>query len=394
MNNEVRKELVNLVATYGSDEISTNIRKVEGLLRDYCGEHKREIAVLISAMKNRIPEEILNAKSDAIESFLSSRLIKRLYDNEGTAKDFAQWAVESWTVALGKKIETNCAAKPEAAEAKRLKIEELTRVMELNQKTLDLNPGHEGAGDSVDSIPIKFINKKDGSEMTLIPSGEFLMGAGDNDEEAADSEKPQHEVHLDAYYISKYPVTVAQYREFCNDTGRQMYRTPDWRLMDYYPIAKDDHPRVTVTWDDAVDYCRWAGGRLPTEAEWEKAARGTDGRKYPWGDDKPHSGYANYSSKWFRRKITPVANYSKGASPYGVLDMAGNVCEWCSDWFSEGYYEVSPGQNPKGPQSGSYRVIRGGCFNSHPNMLRVSARDYNAPNCGFNDRGFRLARTP
>jgi len=223
------------------------------------------------------------------------------------------------------------------------------------------------------------------TDMLLIPAGEFLMGARNNDEEAEDWEKPQLNVYLDAYYIGKYPVTVAEYKIFCKKTNREMPEEPEWGW-------KDDHPVVNVNCDDAVAYCRWAGGRLPTEAEWEKASRGTDGRTYPWGGNVPNSDYANYDK--LVGETTPVGSYPKGEGPYGVLNMAGNVWDWCSDWYDNDYYKNSPEFNPEGPSSGSHHVIRGGSWFNGPKGLRTFMRAYGAPDEKTSYLGFRLARTP
>ena len=242
------------------------------------------------------------------------------------------------------------------------------------------------ARERLNSRPPVFINEKDSSEMILIPAGEFLMGAEDDDGVANGEEKPQHKVFLDAYYIGKYPVTVARYRMFCRKTNHEMPGEPEWGW-------KDDHPIVNISWDDAVAYCKWAGCRLLTEAEWEKAARGTDRRIYPWGDDEPDSDYANYDE--MVGETTLVGNCPKGASPYGVLDMAGNVWDWCSDWYEDDYYKKSPEKNPKGPSSGPFRVNRGGSWYNLPRYLRASNRGYGGAPVNWSDNlGFRLARTP
>jgi formylglycine-generating enzyme len=184
------------------------------------------------------------------------------------------------------------------------------------------------------------INPKDGAEMVWVPAGDFLMGS--KEDEGATHERPQRKVYLDGYWIYKYPVTVAQYRRFCLATDRSMPHPPGWGW-------KDVHPMVMVNWQDAADYAKWAGASLPTEAQWEKAARGTDGRTYPWGDTWDSSKCANSVNErlWNTR---PVGSYPTGASPYGAMDMAGNVWEWCADWYDPDYYKSAPTRNPTGPK--------------------------------------------
>jgi serine/threonine-protein kinase len=224
------------------------------------------------------------------------------------------------------------------------------------------------------------INSKDGATMIKIPAGEFLMGSNDGD----DDEKPPHKVTLDGYWIYKYEVTVAQYRKFCNATGRQMPDAPSWGW-------KDNHPIVNVSWDDAEAYAQWAGVRLPTEAEWEKAARGTDGRKYPWGNEWDASKCNNYETG--PNQTTPVGSYPQGVSPFGVHDMAGNVWEWCADWYDGNYYRSAPSKNPTGPSSGNYRALRGGSWLYVDNDCRAAVRNDNAPAVRNSNDGFRCVQS-
>ena len=235
----------------------------------------------------------------------------------------------------------------------------------------------------------EYKNLKDGSILIYIPPGEFIMGSPEG--EGDSDEHPQHRVYLDGYFIGKYEVTVAQFRKFCEETGYKMPEQPSWN--------KDNHPVVNVTWEDAVAYCKWAGLRLPTEAEWEKAARGTDGRKYPWGNHEPYYNgryYANYDpgnySEDGYKYTAPVGSYPHGASPYGCMDMAGNVWEWCYDWYDEDYYKNSPYRNPKGPSSGTKRVCRGGSWCSSARYVRCAYRDRDSPSNWWDIQGFRPAR--
>ena len=275
----------------------------------------------------------------------------------------------------------------------------------------------------VDGSPT-MVNPIDGAVLVYVPEGEFLMGGEDDD--ARDDEKTQHLVYLDAYWIYQHPVTNAQFAAFVEASGHQttaeetgwarVFDGQHWEETDgaYWgapqgpgsSIAdKGDHPVVQVSWYDAVAYCDWAEGRLPTEAEWEKAARGTDGRRYPWGDGPVNADRANYCDvncplTWADtdqddgyERTSPVGSYPAGASPYGALDMAGNVMEWLADWYAEDYYTLSPDENPIGPSSGLMRVVRGGSWYDNEAILRVSNRGRNFPDNWFIDfYGFRCMR--
>jgi formylglycine-generating enzyme required for sulfatase activity len=217
-----------------------------------------------------------------------------------------------------------------------------------------------------------------GMEFVAVPAGEFAMGSSDGDRQATRSEKPQHRVYLDDYYIGRTPVTRAQYQAFVDATGHP------WPGRRRGSAAGPDHPATQVSWQDAQAFCRWFGRqtgrtvRLPTEAEWEQAARGTDGRIYPWGDG------------WDPRRCncgrggpggtTPVGRYSpQGDSPYGCADMAGNVWEWVADLWRQGYYAQSPSRNPQGPDVGTVRVLRGGSFEYDERHVRCAARYFSRP---------------
>jgi formylglycine-generating enzyme required for sulfatase activity len=219
--------------------------------------------------------------------------------------------------------------------------------------------------------------------MVYVPAGEFLMGSTDDDPDAYDYEKPQHTVYLDAFWIDRTEVTNAQYRrcveaDACKKPG----------CWDDNDLNAPDQPVVCVTWNDAQAYAAWVGGRLPTEAEWEKAARGTDGRIYPWGNRPPNCSRANYSG--CLGKADSVGSYTSGASPYGVLDMAGNVWEWVADRYHEGTYARSPARNPQGPDSGDRRAVRGGAFSDDPGVVRCAYRGGGSPNYWGTDVGFRV----
>jgi formylglycine-generating enzyme required for sulfatase activity/energy-coupling factor transporter ATP-binding protein EcfA2 len=236
-------------------------------------------------------------------------------------------------------------------------------------------------------------------EWATVPTGEFLMGSSDAEINSVrktcpscyvDNEKPQHVVYLDSYEINRYEVTKKEYHQcvlagVCNIPNDPFYDKPDYQ----------DHPVVSVDWEDANKFCEWLGGRLPTEAEWEKAARSTEGstrsRVYPWGDEwDPQKANVERSDDG---GTLPVGSFSPaGDSTYGVSDLAGNVWEWTADWYSEGYYRESPAINPVGPSSGTYRILRGGSFVDSRVDARSAYRAEFNPNNASEDIGFRCAR--
>jgi formylglycine-generating enzyme required for sulfatase activity len=231
--------------------------------------------------------------------------------------------------------------------------------------------------------------------MVLVEAGEFLMGSTDAHPDAASDEMPQHKVYLDAYYIDRTEVTNAMYRA-CVEAG---FCTPPGQIKsfagyDYYGNPDfDDYPVVYVNWNQAVSYCGWRKARLPTEAEWEKAARGTDGRLYPWGEECDCT-RANYGgTSGCAGDIAKVGSYPEGASPYGLLDMSGNVWEWVNDWYLDIFYQDSPLKNPKGPSSGERRIVRGGSWNAGAVLLRAANRQYFSPSYSDGYLGLRCARS-
>jgi eukaryotic-like serine/threonine-protein kinase len=227
----------------------------------------------------------------------------------------------------------------------------------------------------------------DGMELVFVPAGDFLMGSDDGDAYALSDEKPQHLVYLDAYWIDKTEVTNAMFARFVDVTGHDA--GSNWR---HVANGKPDHPVVRVNWFTANAYCEWAGRRLPTEAEWEKAARGTDGRWYPWGNERPDRSRGNIHLRSLG--TTAVGSYPAGASPYGVLDMAGNVWEWVADWYGADYYARSPRENPTGPESGLSRALRGVSWRDLVVTVRAAKRYRHVPNSLSYNLGLRCARSP
>ena len=215
-------------------------------------------------------------------------------------------------------------------------------------------------------------------EVALIPAGEFQMGSSDGEGEA--DEHPRHTVELAAFYIDKQEVTVAQYKTFSATANYKMTEQPIW--------STDRHPVVNVDWSGAAAYCNWAGGRLPTEAEWEKAARGGTGTKYSFDDTdsglREHAWYGSNAG----RQSHPVGE--KKANQYGLYDMHGNVLEWMADWYADDYYSTSPVNDPKGPDSGFLRVTRGGSW-LHIHYLGSADRNWFEPENSYIVIGFRCA---
>ncbi len=262
--------------------------------------------------------------------------------------------------------------------------------------------------------------EKDRSEMIFIPEGVFIMGS--SGKHSYDIEQPEHEIYLDSFLIDKYPVTWRQYMQFCEETGYQCPSPPRWGIY-------EDHPVVNINWFDAQAYCDWAGKVLPSEAWWEKSARGgiwLDGdkskkikndlprRTYPWGDDTPGNGLEwranykddpNYGRNKGQKSTSKIDTFPAGVSPYHCFDISGNVWEWCKDWFQEDYYKHSPRENPSGPheeeasevdsKGGAGRVLRGGSWYTGSRLLRVTARRSRSPegrggSCGMRGAGVLL----
>jgi formylglycine-generating enzyme required for sulfatase activity len=241
-----------------------------------------------------------------------------------------------------------------------------------------------------------------GVPMKLVPAGSFMMGNDadtalaeceqfgiDCDREWFIREEPVHEVDLDAYYIDKYEVTNKFYEACVNaEVCSPPIQSRSFARDDYFGNSEfDDYPVVFVNWDMAEAYCEWRGAKLPTEAQWEKAARGTDERIFPWGNDLDYK-YANFDQ--IIRDTTMVSQYEKGKSPYGVYDLAGNTVEWVYDWYSETYYQISPSSNPIGPDQGDGRVVRGGSW-FDKDQIRSAWRDGWEPFTNRDGIGFRCA---
>ncbi len=225
------------------------------------------------------------------------------------------------------------------------------------------------------------VNAKDGYALVRVPPGSFRMGSPGA--EGYVNEHPGHEVHVDGYFIGKHEVTVAQFTRYCRENRKA---APD------QTGRGESDPVTNVTWVDAAAYCEWAGLRLPTEAEWEKAARGGSATTYWWGDVATHD-MANYMGKGGRDAwdgVSPVGAFP--ANAYGLYDTAGNVWEWCLDRYGEDYYANSPSRNPQGPADGRFRVLRGGSWDSPADFMRPAHRGFDETDYSSSLLGFRCAK--
>jgi formylglycine-generating enzyme required for sulfatase activity len=267
----------------------------------------------------------------------------------------------------------------------------------------------------------------DGMVMVYVPAGNFLMGTVDESGSTYEHtlEHPQHTVYQDGFWIDKTEVTNAMFSQFVESTG---YKTEAetgsggyvWKDLQWWTVEGanwqhpqgpassivgiETHPVVQVTWNDANAYCDWAGRRLPTEAEWEKAARGTDGQIYPWGNALPNGNLVNFADSnldvgWADKSTNdgyqftaPVGSYPEGVSPYGALDMSGNVYEWVADWYFENNYSNNPTSNPTGPETGEIKILRGGSWSKDRHTIRAAARYlFYPPYSRHDDGGFRCS---
>ncbi len=226
--------------------------------------------------------------------------------------------------------------------------------------------------------------------MVTVPAGAFRMGR--DGAEALEDERPNHEVWLDAFAIDRYEVTTQAYATFLAQSQRSAPAFWDTVAL----VKYGDRPVVGVSWHDADAFCQWADKRLPTEAEWEKAARGTDERRYPWGNQDPTPDRANFAlgARFsYEQVLLPVGRFPAGASPYGVQDLAGNVGEWVQDWYAGNYYETTPPNNPQGPEQGQFKVLRGGSWSDLPKYLLTYSRFRLQPETQNSFTGFRCAKS-
>jgi serine/threonine-protein kinase len=348
-DNSVQKVLLDIVHQYGRS-VCEDPQRCAALLRDLCPENRREVNVLVSALREGVAADLGRTSQSAPVEILIETLSNRLVSNLALKESAARWAVETWAVALGRipegqttlaSIDSSAPSPPQVIPSKTQRAP---------------NPSSPPAGAS-DAKSAQIVTNPLGLELVPVPAGPFLYG------------DKKERISLPAFSIMKYPVTVRQYRMFCEAAGRAMPESPGWGWI-------DDHPIVMVTWHDASAFAQWVGGSLPTERQWEKAARGTDGRKYPWGNRFDNSkcvcsvGNKNFSS------TAPVGSCPEGVSPYGCMDMAGNVWEWCADWYDNSHVN---------------RVVRVGCwFDVDAVGFRAAYRGSRVPDSAYNNRGFRV----
>jgi sulfatase modifying factor 1 len=296
-------------------------------------------------------------------------------------------------------VTVNCAVRAAVILAVALATTNVAWGLDIQDITMEwTEAGKKIAADRVAKWKVK-------DDMVLVPAGEFVMGSDKNtDRLAYRSEIPLRRVYLDAFEIGKYEVTALEYLKFVLATNRPPQL--DWRYDGgNFQEAMAHHPIMHVSWYDADAYCTWAGKRLPTEAEWEKAARGVDGRLFPWGKEYAGPTRANFGRTGLSGPvrdrperlllyppIISVDKYENAVSPFGLYQTIGNVAEWVADWYDQDYYKRAPDRNPLGPEIGTQKAFRGGGWMDSTTTMRVAMRNGTDPNTKINWMGFRCAR--
>jgi len=390
LNNEARKQLIEVVKRYGI-KILDEPRKVEGLLKDFCGDCKKEIFSIVNALKERAGNDLMNSSKSNTVKITIGRLSSKMQSDLGMSEEVAVWSIESIAIALG------IMSEKEAIGARKAQVE---------QKPVETKTGATYRQDSRESE----IKTSNGDELIYVEGGSFVMGDtwGDGDSD----EKPTHKVELTYdFYIGKYPVTFEEYDRYCSETGATKPYVWNW--------GRGRRPVIRVSWFDAIGYCDWLsdveglaraydnagnlidsrgnetidtskvkGYRLLTEAEWEYAARGgKKSRRNKYAGSNNPDEVAWYTSN-SRHKTQEVGK--KAPNELGIYDMSGNVWEWCSDWY--GNYSSSAQTNPYN-NSGSGRVGRGGGWGDDAAGTRVAGRGYDSPSRAYYYLGFRICRT-
>lgn len=375
MNNLPRQKLCEIVT---QRNVLDDPRLCEALLRDLCGEHKREIFVLVAAQKERVAADLLAPQAGVPREVLLTRLTRRLQDNLALTEDAAQWAVESWALALGFELPRPAApvASSKPAPAAASTTPNLRAIAPRNEMVLTVAPG----------VTMDFVH---------VPAGTFLMGSTTDHKFAEHYEKPQHTVEISYdYWIARCPVTNEQ---FARVVAAAKYKFDQGRWQ-----TKANHPVVSVSWHDATAYCQWLNATLrgelkdltvclPTEAEWEKAARGMQGNEWPWGNAFDRN--KCNSREGGKQGTTPVGAYSpQGDSPYGAADMVGNVWEWCHSLDKPYPYQATDGRESEAGDNS--RVLRGGSWFFHQVDARCASRFDAHPGLRRDHYGFRCCASP
>jgi formylglycine-generating enzyme required for sulfatase activity len=373
--------LRDLVDRYGPFSSSDDDRRrCRRLLRDLVGSYTLEVNLILRALESGAPEQLIAGHNNL--GLVTPRLARALQETQGISAENAAWAVDAWVFALGLKTAAEqerqriaaeqarqAAARAEeekrrqeAAEQERQRIAAEQARQAAAARAAEERRRREAAEQERQRAAAGSARRQQtaptwqqiGIELVQIPTGEFLYG------------DDKRRVYLPEYWIAKTPVTNRQYKAFVDATR---HRTPPHWKSGKIPVGKEDHPIVYVSWHDAAAFCQWAGVALPSEQQWEKAARGTDGRKYPWGAAEPDKHRCN-----FNRDVgdtTPVGKYPAGAN--GLFDMAGNVWEWCADWYEQGG-----------------RVMRGGSWLVSARWVRCAYRDWSNPGSRYDSVGFRV----
>ena len=358
-------------------EVLGDVRRLEALLRDHCPNSRPEVNLVVLALKERVPQDL---QSGAVTStMLRARLVRRLEEHYFLPNDAATRAVDSWLMALCRAgwFRSPAALPPETATDSAMPSNALSRV----GVAVDSDWASARTAGAVS------VNPTDGATCVWVPPGRFTMGSPPGG--GFDNERPAHLVTISrGFWLYEHPVTNEQYGRYMR--SRVGMNEPTYWADDRFNSC--NQPVVGVSWDDANAYAWWAGVRLPTEAEWEYAARGQDGMAYPWGNNLPDARRAVFGG---RHGAHTIGGRPGGASWCGVHDMAGNVWEWCSDWFNNRYPrgQLIDCRDPTGPESGDERVVRGGAWCNGPLYLRSAGRYSYATPARYDFVGFRLVRS-
>ncbi len=388
MNNEPREKLRELIVEYGRT-LCDDPRRCEALLKDYCGQYKREIFVLITALKSRVADDLLKTSAGVPHVLLLARLIKRLEDELAMTAEVAQWAVESWTLALGVIDQPMPVIKPAPAPPPPSVAILFPPLKKGGQG------GFLGAGGFSSVFRDQLRDGSPGPTMIAIPAGEFWMGSLESEAGRDDNER-RHRIKIEQpFTIGQYAVTFEEYDRFCVDGDRTKPGDQSW--------GRGNRPVINVSWLDALDYTEWLSAqtrqnyRLPTEAEWEYAARAGTETAFWWGNDIS-SDQANYHGNYtyregpkgvYRKKTVPVDHFQP--NPWGLYQVHGNIWEWTGSQYDENYSGAEMLCANK--DTGNRLSARGGSWFDVPAWVRSALRSRLNPAYRDYYRGFRLARS-